>query len=86
MNPAGQGYLVAGGANPAVWRVLPSGTFGYTLASYGTMSYDFAPTDLGSGDIAFDNAGNGWLTAGADLYRIVDVLFRNADAAFAKRL
>ena len=70
MTAAGQGYLVAGGANPAVWRVTASGAFNYTLTSYGNLTYDFAPTDLSSGDIAFDNAGFGWLTAGADLYRI----------------
>jgi len=70
MTAAGQGYLVASGANPAVWRVTASGAFNYALTPYGNLSYDFAPTDLGSGDLAFDNAGFGWLTAGADLYRI----------------
>ncbi|KAF1712853.1 hypothetical protein CSC73_00760 [Pseudoxanthomonas sacheonensis] len=71
MTQAGVGYLVAGsGANPAVWRVTPSGAFNYSLASYGNLTYDFQPTNASSGDIAFDGAGYGWLTAGVDLYRI----------------
>ncbi|MET0582485.1 MAG: hypothetical protein ABWZ08_11015, partial [Pseudoxanthomonas sp.] len=71
MTQAGVGYLVAGnGATPAVWRVTPSGPFNYSLASYGTLSYDFAPTDTSSGDIAFDAGGSGWLTAGVDLYKL----------------
>ncbi|HEX7803240.1 MAG TPA: OmpA family protein [Pseudoxanthomonas sp.] len=71
MTQAGVGYLVAGnGNNPAVWRVAPSGAFNYTLTSYGSLTYDFAPTNASSGDIAFDSAGNGWLTAGVDLYKI----------------
>ncbi|MDR6841334.1 DUF7507 domain-containing protein [Pseudoxanthomonas sacheonensis] len=71
MNQAGVGYLVAGnGNNPAVWRLQASGTFSYSLTSYGSLTYDFDPTNPSSGDIAFDNAGNGWLTAGVDLYRV----------------
>ncbi|WP_102047689.1 isopeptide-forming domain-containing fimbrial protein [Pseudoxanthomonas wuyuanensis] len=70
MAPNGIGYMIAGGtATPQVWRVTADGAFGYTAALAGTLAFDIAPTDLGSGDIAFDAAGNGWLSAGQDLYR-----------------
>ncbi|WP_454832364.1 DUF7927 domain-containing protein [Pseudoxanthomonas wuyuanensis] len=70
MAPDGTGYMIAGGtATPQVWRVTADGAFGYTAVLAGTLSFDIAPTDLGSGDIAFDAAGNGWLSAGQDLYR-----------------
>ncbi|HET6783089.1 MAG TPA: isopeptide-forming domain-containing fimbrial protein, partial [Pseudoxanthomonas sp.] len=74
MAPDGTGYLIAGGvATPEVWEVTADptpGSFGYTVQNIGTLSYDIAPTDLGSGDIALDAAGAGWLSAGQDLYRI----------------
>ncbi|SDQ34879.1 conserved repeat domain-containing protein/fimbrial isopeptide formation D2 domain-containing protein, partial [Pseudoxanthomonas sp. CF125] len=74
MAPDGTGYLIAGGvATPEVWEVNADptpGSFGYTVQSIGTLSYDIAPTDFGSGDIAVDSAGAGWLSAGQDLYRI----------------
>ncbi|WP_149196659.1 isopeptide-forming domain-containing fimbrial protein, partial [Luteimonas suaedae] len=69
MTPDGVGYMIAGGvATPQVWRVTADGAFGYTAALAGTLTYDVAPTDFGSGDIAFDSDGNGWLSAGRDLY------------------
>ncbi|MET0288886.1 MAG: Ig-like domain-containing protein [Pseudoxanthomonas sp.] len=72
MNQQGVGYLVAGGTTtPAVWTVqYDGGTGGYIAQPTGTMRYSEGPTDVGSGDIAFDAQGNGWLVAGADLYRI----------------
>jgi uncharacterized repeat protein (TIGR01451 family)/fimbrial isopeptide formation D2 family protein len=71
MTSTGVGYLIAGGsATPQVWRVDPTGGFNYTITQIGPMSYDIAPTDFGSGDVAFDAAGNGWMTAGQDLYKI----------------
>ncbi|WP_407353725.1 isopeptide-forming domain-containing fimbrial protein [Luteimonas sp. R10] len=70
MTPDGIGYMIAGGtATPQVWRVTADGAFGYTVALAGTLTFDIEPTDLGSGDIAFDGDGNGWLSAGQDLYR-----------------
>ena len=68
----GTGYLIASGsATPAVWRVTANATgFGYTASLLGNLSYDIEPTDLGSGDIAFDGEGIAWLSAGQDLYRI----------------
>jgi uncharacterized repeat protein (TIGR01451 family)/fimbrial isopeptide formation D2 family protein len=72
MTPDGVGYLIAGGSsNPQVWRALPNATgYGYTVQNIGNLTYDVAPTDLGSGDIAVDADGSGWLSAGMDLYRI----------------
>jgi uncharacterized repeat protein (TIGR01451 family) len=69
----GTGYLIAGGsATPAVWRVQAQAapSFAYTLTAVGTLTYDVAPTDLGSGDIAIDGDGNGWIAVGQDLYRV----------------
>ncbi|TMN18089.1 OmpA family protein [Pseudoxanthomonas sp. X-1] len=72
MTPGGVGYLIAGGSStPQVWRVDPNPTgYGYTVQNIGNLTYDIAPTDLGSGDIAIDADGAGWLSAGQDLYRI----------------
>ncbi|MEG3791817.1 OmpA family protein [Lysobacter sp. CCNWLW3] len=74
MGPNGVGYLISGGsATPDVWRVTADptpGSFGYTVQNIGTLSYDIAPTNLSSGDIALDGDGMGWLSAGQDLYRI----------------
>ncbi|HEY4529724.1 MAG TPA: isopeptide-forming domain-containing fimbrial protein, partial [Luteimonas sp.] len=74
IGPDGIGYLVAGGTNtPDVWRLTPDvtpGSFGYSVARVGQLSYDNPPTDPGSGDIAFDAAGEAWLSAGRDLYTI----------------
>ena len=74
MSATGVGYLIAGGsATPQVWRINAStapGSFAYTVALLGNLSYDFAPSDLGSGDIAFDASGAGWISAGRDLYKV----------------
>ncbi len=74
MTKEGVGYLIAGGSlTPEVWRIDPPLDpldFDYSITPIGTMSYDIRPTDLGSGDVAFDDAGNGWMTAGQDLYKI----------------
>ncbi|MCD9032744.1 DUF11 domain-containing protein, partial [Luteimonas sp. Y-2-2-4F] len=71
MGPNGVGYLVASGGSPAVYRVTANTSgFGYAVQNIGNLQYDFAPTNTGSGDIAFDAAGFGWLAAGQDLYRI----------------
>ena len=71
-NASGNGYLVLGGGNPAVVRLDPSGPFNYTATSLGNLTFDVPPTgSTGSGDIAFDGAGNAWMLVGRDLY-IVD--------------
>ena len=72
MTAAGIGYLVTGGSSPSVWRVEPDlgNPFAYTLSDIGTLTYSHAPTDAGSGDIAFDGNGDGWLVAGQDIYRV----------------
>ena len=74
MTPAGIGYLIAGNnQTPQVWRVTPDaapGSFGYTVQNIGNLAYDVPPTNTSSGDIAFDGEGQGWLSAGQDLYSI----------------
>ncbi|HST45073.1 MAG TPA: hypothetical protein VLK29_07605, partial [Luteimonas sp.] len=74
MTPAGIGYLIAGNnQTPQVWRVTPDaapGSFGYTVQNIGNLAYDTPPTNTSSGDIAFDGEGQGWLSAGQDLYSI----------------
>jgi uncharacterized repeat protein (TIGR01451 family)/fimbrial isopeptide formation D2 family protein len=70
MTPAGVGYLLTGDATPAVYRVDASGAFNYTITPAGTLTYDFPPSDPGSGDIAFDAGGNGWMAVGLDIYKI----------------
>ncbi|MBP6798148.1 MAG: DUF11 domain-containing protein, partial [Luteimonas sp.] len=71
MNSAGIGYLIAGGASPQVWRVEPSGTYGYTVSNVGNLAFDVPPTGSNSsGDIAFDASGNGWMLVGRDLYLV----------------
>ncbi|WP_160170670.1 isopeptide-forming domain-containing fimbrial protein, partial [Luteimonas huabeiensis] len=71
MGPDGVGYLIGNGGSPVVYRVTANATgFGYAVQNIGNLQYDFAPTNIGSGDIAFDAAGFGWLAAGQDLYRI----------------
>ena len=73
MTLAGDGYLIGSGTNPEVWRVTADptpGSFGYTVQFLDDLTYDLPPTSAGSGDIAFDSAGAGWLSAGQDLYRI----------------
>ncbi|TDK24932.1 DUF11 domain-containing protein, partial [Luteimonas aestuarii] len=71
MAPDGVGYLVAGGASPVVYRLTANATgFGYSAQNIGNLQYDFAPTNLSSGDLAFDADGFGWIAAGQDLYRI----------------
>lgn len=69
-NADGVGYLLGGGSSPQVWEVESSSTFGYTVTSVGVMNYDQAPTDLSSGDIAFDGSGRAWLAVGQDLYHL----------------
>ncbi|MFL6588089.1 MAG: Ig-like domain-containing protein [Luteimonas sp.] len=71
MDRNGVGYLVAGAGAPTVYRVTADASgFGYAAQNIGNLQYDVAPTNLGSGDIAFDAVGFGWLSAGVDLYRI----------------
>jgi uncharacterized repeat protein (TIGR01451 family)/fimbrial isopeptide formation D2 family protein len=74
MGPDGIGYLIAGNnATPEVWRVTADptpGSFAYTVQNIGTLTYDVAPTNNSSGDIAFDGNGIAWLSAGQDLYHI----------------
>jgi|GEM_PF-920871 len=75
MTKTGVGYLIAGNTNtPAVWRVDLDATdpngFRYALTSVGNLSYDANPTNSSSGDIAFDSDGDGWISAGQDLYRV----------------
>ncbi len=70
MTQAGIGYLIGSGNNAPVYRVDPSGAFGYTITSVGSLTYSPAPTDTGSGDIAFDANGIAWLAVGEDLYTI----------------
>ncbi|PBJ81803.1 hypothetical protein CMZ84_14025 [Lysobacteraceae bacterium NML93-0399] len=85
MTQAGVGYLitaatrVGAGATAQMYRIEREGDYGYRLAGQSTLAYDVAPSDFGSGDIAFDNAGVGWLVAGNDLYRV------NVDAGTATR-
>lgn len=73
MTVDGVGYLLTGGTTSRVFRVTANpapGTFDYTIQEIGTLSYDFTPTDNGSGDIAFDASGVAWLSAGADVYTV----------------
>ena len=71
MTAAGIGYLMEGGPSPAVRRIDPSGTYGYTVTNFGNVTYDIPPTGSNtSGDIAFDSSGNAWLLVGRDLYRV----------------
>ncbi|MBC7991354.1 MAG: DUF11 domain-containing protein, partial [Luteimonas sp.] len=70
MTSAGVGYLIGNGASPPVWRVTASGAFTYAVAAIGNLTFDFAPSSTSSGDVAFDAGGNGWMTAGEDLYKI----------------
>lgn len=69
-NTDGTGYLLAAGSNPEVWQVEASSTFGYTVTPIGVVDYDHAPTDVNSGDIAFDGSGRAWLAVGQDLYQL----------------
>ncbi len=73
MNAEGVGYLVSGEASPSVWTVTANpapGSFNYTVANLGSLTYQPAPSNLTSGDIAFDIDGTGWLAAGRDLYTV----------------
>ena len=70
MNASGVGYLIGSGGTPPVWRVQAAGAFNYSVTSLGSMSYNVAPSDLGSGDLAFDVDGLGWLAVGRDLWTI----------------
>ncbi|HUD40667.1 MAG TPA: hypothetical protein VMR06_01580 [Dokdonella sp.] len=68
----GTGYLLSGAASPDVWTVVaqPSPSFGYTVTQIGNMTYDQTPTNLSSGDIAFDGDGRAWLAVGQDLWHL----------------
>ena len=58
MAPDGVGYLIASGSSPVVIRLTADATgFGYSAQDIGNLQYDFAPTDPGSGDVAFDADG-----------------------------
>ncbi|NZA28521.1 DUF11 domain-containing protein [Luteimonas sp. SJ-92] len=74
MTPGGVGYLIAGNnATPEVWEVTADpapGSFGYSVANIGNLSYDQGPSNTSSGDIAFDANGVAWLSAGVDLYKV----------------
>ncbi|WP_198551492.1 MULTISPECIES: Ig-like domain-containing protein [unclassified Stenotrophomonas] len=72
MTREGIGYMVTAvsGRTARMYRLDPAGTFGYTPGAPTTLTYDVAPSDTGSGDIAFDQDGIGWLVAGSDLYRV----------------
>jgi uncharacterized repeat protein (TIGR01451 family) len=70
MNASGVGYLIGNGSTPPVWRVQASGPFTYSVTPIGTLSYNVPPTDLVSGDLAFDGNGIGWLAVGRDLWTI----------------
>ncbi|WP_197076494.1 DUF11 domain-containing protein, partial [Luteimonas sp. FCS-9] len=76
MTAAGVGYLMTAatrtgtGATAQMYRLDRSGDYGYAVGAPTTLTYDVAPSDLGSGDIAFDSQGVGWLVAGNDLYRV----------------
>jgi len=68
----GVGYMVRGNSvTPEVVRIQADATgFGYTATPHGNLSYDVAPTNNSSGDLAFDGDGQGWLVAGQDIYRV----------------
>lgn len=72
MTRDGVGYMVTPvtGRTARMYRLDPAGAFGYTAGAPTTLTYDVAPSDTGSGDIAFDQDGMGWLVAGSDLYRV----------------
>ncbi|MCD9007054.1 DUF11 domain-containing protein [Luteimonas sp. XNQY3] len=76
MTSAGVGYLITAatragtGATAQMYRLERDGDYGYRLAGQSTLTYDVAPSDFGSGDIAFDSLGVGWLVAGNDLFRV----------------
>ncbi|UNK42040.1 Ig-like domain-containing protein [Luteimonas sp. S4-F44] len=76
MTQTGVGYLITAatragaGATAQMYRIERDGDYGYRLAGQSTLTYDVAPSDFGSGDIAFDDQGVGWLVAGNDLYRV----------------
>ncbi|ANB16958.1 Hypothetical protein I596_928 [Dokdonella koreensis DS-123] len=71
-NATGTGYLLSGAASPEVWTVVaqPSPSFAYTVTRIGNMTYDQTPTNLTSGDIAFDGGGRAWLAVGQDLWQL----------------
>ncbi|MDH5822406.1 isopeptide-forming domain-containing fimbrial protein [Luteimonas sp. RD2P54] len=74
MTSGGVGYLIAGNnTTPEVWEVTADptpGSFGYAVNNIGNLSYDQAPSNTSSGDIAFDGNGVAWLSAGVDLYKV----------------
>ncbi|NYZ62397.1 DUF7507 domain-containing protein [Luteimonas deserti] len=76
MTRDGVGYLVTAVSGPAdapvaqMYRLERNGAYGYSISGPMPLTYDVNPTDRGSGDIAFDAQGIGWLVAGADLYRV----------------
>ncbi|MFC4729045.1 DUF7507 domain-containing protein [Coralloluteibacterium thermophilus] len=76
MTPDGVGYMITSVTGPTdaptaqMYRIERSGDYGYVVGAPTTLRYDVNPTDRGSGDIAFDDKGYGWLVAGSDLYKI----------------
>ncbi len=76
MTAAGVGYFITSattsgtGATAQMYRLERDGDYGYRVGVPSTLTYDVAPSDLNSGDIAFDTLGVGWLVAGNDLFRV----------------
>ena len=71
IGPDGVGYLIGSGSSPVVYRLTANATgFGYGVQQIGNLQYDVPPTNTGSGDLAFDGEGFGWIATGQDLYRI----------------
>ncbi|WP_310148833.1 Ig-like domain-containing protein [Luteimonas sp. 3794] len=76
MTADGVGYLITSataagtGATAQMYRLVRDGDYGYRVDGQSTLTYDVAPSDFNSGDIAFDSTGTGWLVAGSDLYRV----------------
>ena len=70
-NATGTGYLLSGAASPEVWTVVAQpASYAYTVTRIGNMTYDQTPTNLTSGDIAFDGDGRAWLAVGQDLWQL----------------
>ncbi|MGH8086129.1 MAG: OmpA family protein [Lysobacter sp.] len=71
MTVDGVGYLLEGGASPAVWRVdlAPNGN-DYVVTAAGSLAYDHDPAGGDPADIAFDAGGVAWLVVGDDMYTV----------------
>ncbi|MDR7191786.1 DUF7507 domain-containing protein, partial [Luteimonas terrae] len=76
MTADGVGYLITSatgagtGATAQMYRLVRDGDYAYRVDGQSTLTYDVAPSDFNSGDIAFDSTGTGWLVAGNDLFRV----------------